>query len=467
MVDDLVRTEPVTSLRIQDPRSIQLDGSRLDLLVQVTESQTELEGIGAFSNDVTDRVRRALLPDRVVSSLNLEGIVATRRVTLQIMDAMRVEETAERAEREVYNLLRANEFIEELVDQGVQLSLGMIRQLHGILMAGVLGTAGQFRSGFVDLPGAPFRPPAASDVPGLVEEIALRFGQSEGLHPMVQAAWLHDQITMVHPYDDGNGRCGRLLQDWALIRRGLVPIGIPVSTRDDYYAALEKADTGSWGDLVELLATLELSVLSKVKAIAKEPEARAAWVERLAEAASRKYRDTRHRRFLVWQQRNEDLVNRFEVAASEIDESSREIGVSFKRYPALDFRDWLQVAEEGRFSRTWQFGLLFFAEGEPVWKAIFFARRHQPAGCDPVEISMGTVGLHVTGQPAAALERPELLHWTDPHIRLRELIYVEDSLFRYRIDEDGTLTCDTDVPVADAVRDFFLEVFERKLGLGA
>jgi fido (protein-threonine AMPylation protein) len=402
-----------------------------------------------------------------VSSLNLEGIVATRRVTLQIMDAMRVEETTGLAEREVYNLLKANESIEELVDRGVQLSESLVRHLHGILMDGVHPAAGQYRTGFVELPGAPFRPPPASDAPGLIEEIAIGFGQTESLHPIAQAAWLHGQFTMVHPFDDGNGRCGRLLQDWALIRRGLVPIGIPVSVRDDYYAALEKADVGTWGDLVELLATLELSVLSKVKAIAREPEARAAWIEKLAQVASRKYRDTRHKRFLVWQQRNEDLVNRFEVAAKEIDESSRVIGVSFRRYSALDFADWLQVSDEGRFSRTWQFGLLFFAEGEPVWKAIFFARRHQWVASDPVEIPPGTVGLYVTGQPAAAAERPELLHWTDPHIRLRELVYVESSLFRYRMDEEGNLVCDTEITPADAVRDFYLEVFERKLTLGA
>lgn len=450
---------------LQDPRAIEVTGAEQNLLEQVTESWQELEAERPFTPEVASRLQRALLPDRVVASLNMEGIVATRRVTLQVMDAMRLEENASRAEREVLNLLRADEFVQDSVEQGAILSPVMIRQIHAILMEEVLPSAGAFRDGPVELPGAPFRPPDAGDVPGLVQELAEKFRQSEHQHPIIQAAWLHGQLAMIHPFFDGNGRAARLLQDWALIRRGLVPTGIPTSLRDDYYAALENADLGSWANLLEMLATLQLSAIARVEAVAREPQERTEWITRIAKAASTKIRNTRHKQYLVWRQRVDNLASGFQAAAEELDLTSSEVGVTFKADPGLDFADWTEVSETGRFLRTRLFSLLFFADRKPVWKAVFYARRHQWVGADSSEIAPGTVAIYVTGQLADSTDRLELLHFDDPHVTLRELVYVNDELLRYRIDSEGSLVCDSGVDINEVVRDFFMDIFGRKLGL--
>ena len=249
------------------------------------------------------------------------------------------------------------------------------------------------------------------------------------------------------------------------MRRGLLPTGIPTSMRDDYYEALENADRGAWGDLAEMLATLQLSVITRVRSIAEEPEQRTEWVERLSQAASQRLRDTRHKQYTVWRYRVEDLAARFESVASEIDQSTDLIGATLKRYSPLEFSRWLQVAEEGYFTRTWQFGLLFFAEGKPVWRCVFYARQHQWVAADPTEIPHGTVALYLAGQDATADAPLDILHFDDPHVTLRELVYVDGGLFRYRINPEGELVCDDEITAADAVKDLFEEVFGRKLGL--
>lgn len=452
-------------MELQDPRAIRLGGAQLTLLEQVVEAGAKIASQRPFSPDVTHRLRQALLPDRIVASLNMEGITATRRVTLQIMDLMRLEETASRAEREVLNLLRADDFLNQTVEDGVPLDPGLVRQTQRHVLDGIHSNAGAYRQGSIELPGAPFRPPSASDVGPLMEGICDRFGQAEGLHPIVQAGWLHAQFTMVHPFDDGNGRTGRLLQDWSLMRRGMFPTGISSAMKDDYYEALEEADQARWGDLVEMLATLQLSVMAKVEAVIREPQERTAWVSRLAKAAAARYRDTRHKKYLVWRQRTENLGREFEAAAEELDATSNVVGVTFKTYPGLEFAHWLEVADQGSFTRTWQFGLLFFAERKAVWKGVFYARRHQWVPCDPFQIPAGTVALYVAGQAADAAERLDILHFDDPHITLRELVYVDDDLLRYRLNEEGELECDVDTSPTEAVRDFFLDVFGRKLGL--
>ena len=50
-------------------------------------------------------------PDRIVASLNMEGIIATRRQTLGVMDAVRINEGVGHGEVEIRNALAADEFV--------------------------------------------------------------------------------------------------------------------------------------------------------------------------------------------------------------------------------------------------------------------------------------------------------------------------------------------------------------------
>ena len=45
-----------------------------------------------------------------------------------------------------------------------------------------------------------------------------------GLHPVTQAAWLHDAVLHVQPFADGNGRVARALASGCLLRAGSVPL---------------------------------------------------------------------------------------------------------------------------------------------------------------------------------------------------------------------------------------------------
>lgn len=52
----------------------------------------------------------------------MEGIVATRRQTLAVMDAMRVKESVGAGEKEIFNALKADEFVHDAVEHGIQFS---------------------------------------------------------------------------------------------------------------------------------------------------------------------------------------------------------------------------------------------------------------------------------------------------------------------------------------------------------
>lgn len=435
----------------------------MGILEEVAAAQRRLDEIRPFSAAVAERLQRTLLPERIVSTLNIEGIHATRRQTLAIMDAMRVNEVKGRGELEIKNALRADEFVSELVEGGVGLTEQVPRELNGLLLAGIRDDAGVFRRGEVELPGAPMAPPLSTDVPDLVRGLVEGFNAAGNCDPILQACWLHAQFTMIHPFSDGNGRTARLLQDYALVRRGLLPVGVSAARRDDYYAALAEADEGRWEALVETIALLQLDNVAKTERIALEPAAREAWIERLSAAAAKQQRDTRHKRYLVWRQNVEGVVREFCGAARELDNASGVIGASAKAYDVVDFAAWEEICRRGYAERTWLFSIVFFAEGQAFYRLIFYLHRHRVNPGDLFQERRDLVAIYLTGTPAGD-SRPTFGDYSDPHIRLRELVFVDSNLYCYTEHEE-TSECRDDRTIGEVVQELFEDVFVRKAGV--
>lgn len=78
-------------------------------------------------------------------------------------------------------------------------------------------------------------------VPSLMSstEMALCNGQ----HPMVVAAKWHGYFEYLHPFRDGNGKTGRLLSNFILIRAGHPLLIIELKDRPEYISALKQIRT--------------------------------------------------------------------------------------------------------------------------------------------------------------------------------------------------------------------------------
>ncbi|MDE3064289.1 MAG: Fic family protein [Acidobacteriota bacterium] len=104
-------------------------------------------------------------------------------------------------------------------------------------------------------------------VPGLVEDL-IEFANADHLDAVTQAAVLHAQFESIHPFADGNGRLGRVLIGWLLVRRLGVRVPPPFSvfvTRDPggYLSGLALYRVGEVAAWVSwFAATLERSATS-------------------------------------------------------------------------------------------------------------------------------------------------------------------------------------------------------------
>jgi Fic family protein len=91
------------------------------------------------------------------------------------------------------------------------------------------------------------------------------YNQSKNLQPFHVAAYFHHQFVSIHPFDDGNGRVARLVMNFILLKAGYPPVIIKAKDKENYYAALRKADAKDEASFMgyitdQLIWSLELSI---------------------------------------------------------------------------------------------------------------------------------------------------------------------------------------------------------------
>ncbi|MDR1795103.1 MAG: Fic family protein [Erysipelotrichaceae bacterium] len=119
---------------------------------------------------------------------------------------------------------------------------------HQLMTGGLVSESGKWRSGDVGVfdDGVAIHLGARPQfVPKLMDELFARAKESD-LHPIIKSAVLHYEIETIHPFQDGNGRMGRLWQTLLLSGHNKIFSWIPMETvvfasREQYYAAIEES----------------------------------------------------------------------------------------------------------------------------------------------------------------------------------------------------------------------------------
>lgn len=179
------------------------------------------------------------------STLSLEE---TEKILLQI-DLDRF--ISERELFEAKNLARVVSYINKKAKEQ-ELTLPVILSLHEMLISNIRDDiAGRFRNNNEYVRVGSHIAPAPKEVVERLQNMLIEYNAASHENIIKRIAKLHLTFEYTHPFVDGNGRIGRVINNLLLIREGFVPINIKFIDRRKYYDAFKEFDEKGATDIME------------------------------------------------------------------------------------------------------------------------------------------------------------------------------------------------------------------------
>ena len=258
-----------------------LDFSRFDhplilkQLATTSRKLAELKGVAASIPNQGILINTLGLQEAKDSS-EIENIVTTHDELFR--DAVLPEALANPAAKEVLRYRQALRLGFESI-----VNTGLITSNQIISMQAELERT---NAGFRKLPGTSLKnargevvymPPDPAEIIGLMSDLEKFINDADmcPLDPLIKMALIHHQFESIHPFYDGNGRTGRILNVLYLVKESLLEVPVLylsshiVRTKADYYRLLQAVrDSDTWEDWVlYMLQAVEQTAVQTITTI--------------------------------------------------------------------------------------------------------------------------------------------------------------------------------------------------------
>lgn len=193
----------------------------------------------------------------VYNSNRIEGNTLSLPETYSIIfdNKNKIEvKTTERERYEAINLKYAYSYILKNLDNNI--TVDMIKKIAKYINKNIKDIDG-FRKTQVFINGASDIPPRSEQVPMLVGELIYKKGKEKKEDIFDYIARFHIEFEHIHPFEDGNGRTGRVLITKELLSRGLAPVVIPYSKRAEYITCLDEKNINRLSKMLQKLSSEE------------------------------------------------------------------------------------------------------------------------------------------------------------------------------------------------------------------
>ncbi|MFA9504421.1 Fic family protein [Natrinema sp. H-ect1] len=217
-------------------RDLALNRDFYDLLADATFWLGKLSGV-SLELDFPPVLYTSLLRKEAMESAEIEGAdvdynalysLETRSLD-EAEDGYSIEPTSDTDTKDTQEVLNYEQAVEdgiEILDNGGEISVSFLHDLHETLLTDVpddrvdTDTIGAYKT--VPNHLGDFLPPVPGEVDGLMDALVTYYRTGGSYHPLVDIALFHYQFETIHPYGDGNGRLGRLLITLQLYDGGLL-----------------------------------------------------------------------------------------------------------------------------------------------------------------------------------------------------------------------------------------------------
>jgi Fic family protein len=207
----------------------------------------------------TGALRRNTFARAVQGSNSIEGYNANMADAVEIIDDEKPDNVEKETVRALVGYRNAMTYIMRIHDDPhSEINEQFIRGLHFMMLSyDMTKLPGQWRRGaiYVVREGSGekvYEGPDSDSVPELVAELVQQMKTTTSNDSMVRAALAHLNLTMIHPFKDGNGRMARAVQTLLLTKDGVLsPIFCSIEewlgrNTQSYYDMLSLTGKGSW-----------------------------------------------------------------------------------------------------------------------------------------------------------------------------------------------------------------------------
>ena len=243
----------------------QISDKILKLVVSISEKLGEINATHLYKPPTELRKKNRIIT--IQSSLEIEGNTLTEKQITALLENKRVL-APEKDIVEVQNAIKVYEQLHKLNPN----RLKDLEKAHGILMKGLIDTAGKLRTKNVGiLKGSKVEhiAPSGNMVNELMNDLFTYLKKDEDV-VLIRSCVFHYEFEFIHPFIDGNGRMGRLWQTLILMQQYPVFEYLPIESlikenQAEYYHALSQSDKlGSSTHFIEFMLDIILQSLDSL-----------------------------------------------------------------------------------------------------------------------------------------------------------------------------------------------------------
>lgn len=194
----------------------------------------------------------------------IEGSTLTYAETYAILyndNSFKIEGKEPREIYEAINHKKALELVFKNLQNSEDINEKFIKNLNETINRDIKDTEG-YRTVQVFIQGSDHIPPEPEKIPNLMMYYIYNYNHDEQ-DIFTKIARYHIEFERIHPFEDGNGRTGRLLINYELLKNGLPPVVIQKDDRIKYFEFLRNNDINGLAEWLKDLSAREKERLEK------------------------------------------------------------------------------------------------------------------------------------------------------------------------------------------------------------
>ncbi len=202
---------------------------------------------------------------------NTNAIEGSRVGKTEVKELLEQNKLPNRSKEDISETFGVAEAVKYIRGSKEHISIDLIRVLHWIVFKNSKSFAGQFRAKGIEVGvydgygNVVHRGALSTKVLPMLKKLVKWYDINKSNYPpLLLAAIVHNRFEDIHPFEDGNGRIGRLLLVNILIKNGLPPVNIELELREEYYGSLQAYEKQN-----DIRPTLEL-LLKEYRKLKKE-----------------------------------------------------------------------------------------------------------------------------------------------------------------------------------------------------